>query len=175
MCRAIRATPRNQDLYILLLVPGDGPGGEGATDIGADDYLTVPHGEDALLAHIRAGDRQAMLRNSEDRLQALIADVPGAIYRCANDAAWTMKLISDEIMRISGYPVSDFINSKVRTYSSIIHPDDREQVYRNVQLGVERGQIFSLQYRMVGPTVPDRVLNEASRSAIAAAASGWTE
>jgi PAS domain S-box-containing protein len=149
LCRAIRATPRHQDLYILLLVPGDGPGLEGATDIGADDYLTVPFGEDTLLAHIRAGDRQAMLRNSEDRLQALIANVPGAIYRCANDPAWTMKLISDEIMRISGYPVSDFINSKVRSYSSIIHPDDREQVYRNVQLGVERGQIFSLQYRIV--------------------------
>lgn len=149
LCRAIRASPRHQDLYILLLVPGDGPGLVRATDIGADDYLTVPFGEDALLARIRAGSRRAMLQNSEDRLQALIANVPGAIYRCANDADWTMKLISDEIVRISGYPVSDFINSKVRTYSSVIHPDDREQVDRNVQQAVRQGQIFALQYRIV--------------------------
>lgn len=149
LCRAIRASPRHQDLYILLLVPGDSAEPERATDSGADDYLTVPFGEDALLARIRAGEDQMMLRNSEDRLQALIANVPGAIYRCANDADWTMKLISDEIVRISGYPVSDFINSKVRTYTSIIHPDDREQVDRNVQEEVRRGRIFSLEYRIV--------------------------
>jgi len=44
----------------------DSPGLERATDIGADDYLTVPSGEDALLARIQAGGRQATLRNSED-------------------------------------------------------------------------------------------------------------
>lgn len=149
LCRAIRASPRHQDLYILLLVPGDSEGPERATDSGADDYLTVPFGEEALLARIRAGEDQMMLRNSEDRLRALIANVPGAIYRCANDADWTMQLISDEIVRISGYPVSDFIDSNVRTYTSIIHPDDREQVDRNVQEGVRRGQTFSLEYRIV--------------------------
>jgi len=109
----------------------------------------VPSGEDALLARIQAGGRQATLRNSEDRLQALITNVPGAIYRCANDADWTMKLISDEIVRISGYPVSDFINSEVRSYTSVIHPDDREQVDRNVQQAVQQGQVFSLEYRIV--------------------------
>jgi PAS domain S-box-containing protein len=149
LCRAIRASPRHQDLYILLLLPEDSPGLERVTDIGADDYLTVPFEEDALLARIRAGDRQAILRNSEDRLQALITNVPGAIYRCANDADWTMKLISDEIVRISGYPVSDFINSKVRSYTSVIHPDDREQVDRGVQQGVRLGQVFSLEYRIM--------------------------
>jgi PAS domain S-box-containing protein len=149
LCRAIRASPRHQDLYILLLMPEDSPGLERATDIGADDYLTVPFGEDALLTRIRAGGRQATLRNSEDRLQALIANVPGAIYRCANDADWTMKLISDEIVRISGYPVSDFINSKVRTYTSVIHADDREQVDRDVQQAVQQGQVFSLEYRIL--------------------------
>jgi PAS domain S-box-containing protein len=149
LCRAIRASPRHQDLYILLLVPAEGPALERASDIGADDYLTVPFEEDALLARIREGDRQATLRNSEDRLQALITNVPGAIYRCANDADWTMKLISDEIVRISGYPVSDFINSKVRSYTSVIHPDDREQVDRGVQHGVQQGQVFSLEYRII--------------------------
>jgi hypothetical protein len=34
------------------------------------------------------------------RLAALIASVPGAIYRCAHDAEWTMTLISGEIERI---------------------------------------------------------------------------
>jgi hypothetical protein len=40
-------------------------------------------------------------------LAALVANVPGAIYRCALDADWTMAVISDEIERISGYPASD--------------------------------------------------------------------
>jgi len=149
LCRAIRASPRHQDLYILLLVPEDSPGIERATDIGADDYLTVPFTEDALLARVREGDRQSTLRSSEDRLQALITNVPGAIYRCANDADWTMKLISDEIVRISGYPASDFINNRVRSYTSVIHPDDREQVDQGVQQGVRQGQVFALEYRII--------------------------
>jgi PAS domain S-box-containing protein len=149
LCRAIRASPRHEDPYILLLVPGDGPGPERAIDIGADDYLTVPFGEAALLARTRAGDRRAMLQNSEDRLQALIDNVPGAIYRCANDADWTMRLISDEIMRISGYAASDFIDSEVRTFASVIHPDDREQVHRGVQQAIQQGQTYSLEYRIV--------------------------
>jgi hypothetical protein len=35
-----------------------------------------------------------------------------------------MEFISDNIEAISGYPASDFIQSRVRTFASIIHPED---------------------------------------------------
>jgi len=82
-------------------------------------------------------------------LAAIVANVPGAIYRCALDADWTMAVISDEIERISGYPAADFVQSARRTFGSIIHPDDREDVHRQVRTATSADRPFGLEYRIV--------------------------
>jgi PAS domain S-box-containing protein len=61
---------------------------------------------------------EAELEESRRFLGSLIESVAAAIYRCANDADWTMQFISDEIQVISGYPASDFIDNAVRSYDS---------------------------------------------------------
>ena len=60
-----------------------------------------------------------------------------------------MQWLSDEIEQISGYPASEFIASAVRTFASVIHPDDREQVEQSVMDAVEAGRPFTLEYRIV--------------------------
>jgi PAS domain S-box-containing protein len=85
----------------------------------------------------------------DHELAALVANVPGAIYRCALDADWTMAVISDEIESISGYPAADFARSARRTFGSIIHPDDREQVGQEVRAAAEADRPFALEYRIV--------------------------
>jgi PAS domain S-box-containing protein len=119
-----------------------------ALEAGADDYVVMPFAHTELLARVRTGRRTAQLRASEARLRALMANVPGAIYRCALDRDWTMELVSDEIERISGYPPGDFIDSAVRTFASIIHPDDREHVERAVFEACEANRPFALEYRI---------------------------
>jgi signal transduction histidine kinase len=81
-------------------------------------------------------------------LMSLARNIPGAIYRCALDADWTMYLIGDEIERITGYPASDFVENRVRTYMSLIHPDDCDRVERDVWAAVEAGRQFELEYRV---------------------------
>ena len=149
LCRAIRDRPSLDDLYIIVLTPDRQSGPVQALEAGADDYLIAPFKEIQLLRRVQAGLRSVKLRVSEMRLRALMANVPGAIYRCANDAAWTMELISDDIERISGYPPSDFIDNVRRTFASVIHPDDREQVERDVTQATQRGDLFSLEYRII--------------------------
>jgi PAS domain S-box-containing protein len=78
-----------------------------------------------------------------------VANIPGAVYRCACDSDWTMQWLSDEIETISGYPASEFIGSAVRSFASVIHPDDREQVERSVMDAVDAGRAFTLEYRIV--------------------------
>src|SRR5262249_42252819 len=87
--------------------------------------------------------------DSEARLRTLLANAPGAIYRCANDPQWTMEFISNDIERISGYPSTDFVDNVVRSFASIIHPDDREMVERDVTEATRRGQLFVLEYRII--------------------------
>jgi PAS domain S-box-containing protein len=61
---------------------------------------------------------------SQQRLQSAINNSPGVIYRCKYDKDWTATFISNEIERITGYPASDFINNRKRSFASIIHQED---------------------------------------------------
>ena len=60
-----------------------------------------------------------------ERLGALVLNVPGAIYRCSPSFDWAMEFISETVEPITGYPAAEFVQNQVRTYASVIHPDDR--------------------------------------------------
>jgi PAS domain S-box-containing protein len=87
------------------------------------------------------------LAESEEHFRALVANVPGAIFRCAFDADWTMEFLSDAIEEIAGYPASDFIHNRVRSYASIVHPDDGDMLTE----AVGDGTPYSVEYRVVRP------------------------
>jgi PAS domain S-box-containing protein len=84
----------------------------------------------------------------ESLLHSLMENIPGAVYRCEVDADWTMLGIGDDIERITGYPAADFIESARRSFSSIIHPDDRDRVHAECRDAVDRGLPFALEYRV---------------------------
>jgi PAS domain S-box-containing protein len=119
-----------------------------ALDAGPDDVMRVPFEPEVLAARVAAGLGAARLRANETLLRSLVANIPGAVYRCACDEHWTMEWLTDEIEQISGYPAGDFIDSAVRTFASIIVPDDREQVERSVIEAVDAGRPFELEYRI---------------------------
>lgn len=89
------------------------------------------------------------LNISQARFRTLVSNVPGIVYRCANDSGWTMEFMSNEVEAISGYPSSDFINSNVRTYASVIHPDDRPEVNMVIQKALKKRQAFNVFYRLL--------------------------
>jgi PAS domain S-box-containing protein len=93
---------------------------------------------------------EAATRASELRFRSIVTSTPGVIYRCACDADWTMEFISNEIEAISGYPATDFIANQVRTFASIIHPEDTVRVEQAVQQGIEARQPYVIEYRVVG-------------------------
>ncbi len=89
------------------------------------------------------------LRDTEEHFRSVVANIPGVVYRCACDEAWTMQFMSDHIEDLVGYPASDFIDNRVRSYGSIIHPEDRPYVIREVDYALERGSSYSLEYRLI--------------------------
>jgi PAS domain S-box-containing protein len=90
---------------------------------------------------------RARERESERRFRTLVSNIPGAVYRCACDPEWTMEFLSDAIESISGYPASDFIGNRVRSYASIVHPDDAGT--GPVLEAVASGRPYTLEYRIV--------------------------
>jgi diguanylate cyclase (GGDEF)-like protein/PAS domain S-box-containing protein len=103
------------------------------------------------------------------RLEALIKNVPGAIYRCSPESDWAMQFLSDEIESISGYPAADFIGSAVRTFASVIHPDDRRAVEEGVADALERRDAFVLEYRLLHADGSVRWVYERGRGIFGAA------
>jgi PAS domain S-box-containing protein len=148
--RALRKDPRVGDAWLLVItVPARGRAADAALDAGADDYLHRPFTRAELLARARAGLRAAQQRADDGLLRALMANVPGAIYRSAWHANFTLELMSDEIERISGYPAANFLASSKRTILSIVHPEDRERVLGAVSASRDEGRPFAMEYRIV--------------------------
>ena len=98
------------------------------------------------ISSLRKAEKE--LRDNEKRFRSLVANIPGAVYRCDRDSDWTMHFLSDVVTDISGYPASDFIGSRVRTFASIIHPDDRDMVWNAIEESITNGDSFMLEYRI---------------------------
>lgn len=95
--------------------------------------------------------------SSEERYKTLVANIPGVVYRCTCDFTGgpevgfkrTMAFLSEAVQEISGYPPSDFINDRVRSFASIIHPQDRSKVETVVKKSVEARNPYILEYRIL--------------------------
>lgn len=94
-------------------------------------------------------ETQESLRQAEVRFRTLVANIPGAVYRCTGDSAWTMTFLSEAIETISGYPPREFIHNRVRSFTSIIHPRDRQQVQQAVEESISTQQPYVIEYRIV--------------------------
>src|SRR5215216_5734820 len=87
--------------------------------------------------------------DAESLLRSLMENVPGAIYRAANDSIWKVQKVSEEIESITGYPASDFVDASKRTIVTVTHPDDREPVDREIKAAIAADRPFVLEYRIL--------------------------
>jgi two-component system NtrC family sensor kinase len=104
----------------------------------------------------RHNEDSSSLLSSEEKYKNLVANIPGAVYRCTCDftspdgpLTRTMAFLSEAVQEISGYPSSDFINDCVRSFASIIHPQDRTNVDAAVKKSVATRTPYILEYRIV--------------------------
>lgn len=81
--------------------------------------------------------------------ESLINNIPGAIYRRLYDRYWKMEFISDAIADISGYSALDFIDNQIRSFTSIIHPVDREIIEKIIYKNTNNRKPYILEYRII--------------------------
>jgi PAS domain S-box-containing protein len=89
------------------------------------------------------------LKKSEADFRSMLGNVPGMVYRCANDKNWTMKFISDGAFLLTGFYPHELINNSGRAYADIIHTDDRSCVWGILQEGIKCSGHWELEYRIV--------------------------
>jgi PAS domain S-box-containing protein len=89
------------------------------------------------------------MRESNKKLSSIINNLRGVVFRCNNDKNWTMQYISDGIYELAGYLPNEFINNKIRTYSSIIDPEDVNLVWKTIHDALETGYLYTIEYRII--------------------------
>lgn len=88
------------------------------------------------------------LTESRRALLTLMSNIPGAAYRCRNDAQWTVEFISEGCMDLTGYRPEELIGNRVIAHVDLIHPDDRNTVRRQIETAAQSNQPFQLTYRI---------------------------
>jgi PAS domain S-box-containing protein len=89
------------------------------------------------------------LRKSERRLSTLISNLPGYVYRVANDRNYTPEFISEGVFKITGYSQEEYLIDRTISCGQEIHPDDRDRVWETVQQAVARQQPYEFEFRII--------------------------
>jgi PAS domain S-box-containing protein len=84
-----------------------------------------------------------------DPVRELLRTLPGVVYRCAYDVEWTMQLISDEIVVVTGFPAEGFVGNRDRSFASVIHPDDRDRVAAEITAQLAEQDDLACEYRVI--------------------------
>ena len=96
-----------------------------------DELITGMRGTLVDISERKLAEKK--LERSERNLKNLISNLPGFVYRCKNDKAWTMEYLSEGFSTITGYSIRDIMELKNITFGEIIHPDFREYIWEQYQ------------------------------------------
>jgi len=107
------------------------------------------HGIAGTISELDRRRREDEGQASRRYVNTLLANVPGMIYRGLNDRDWTMEFVSDGCIDLTGYEPWEIIGNQRVAFGSLIHPEDREFVWSQVQAAVEARRTYQIAYRLV--------------------------
>ncbi|QPV61496.1 PAS domain S-box protein [Halosimplex litoreum] len=141
--------------FVLYTGKGSEEVASDAISAGVTDYLQKGTGTDqyALLANridnaVSAARSQRALTERNRRLETLISNLPGIVYRCENDPAWPMEFAAGECVEITGYDAATLESDEVNWGTDVIHPDDRDALWETIQSSLREGDPFEVTYRI---------------------------
>ncbi|WP_119304294.1 methyl-accepting chemotaxis protein [Dongia deserti] len=82
-------------------------------------------------------------------IESVASRLNGFFYRCQNDAGYTMLFMTEGIETMTGYAVSEFINNRARTFTSIVEPKDVPLVDEAVAAGIQKRTNWEIDYRLI--------------------------
>ncbi|MBA4135708.1 MAG: hypothetical protein C0518_00165 [Opitutus sp.] len=106
----------------------------------------------ALLSRTAKTERMVAQRTSElvesrRQLTGLLADMPGAAYRCSPTEPFSVHFVSDGVEELTGYAARDFIVGD-RKWAELVHGEDAPECLRRITAAVERHESYELEYRL---------------------------
>jgi len=100
------------------------------------------------MAEIERRHIEAALHESERMLAGVLSNLPGMVYRCRHDQDWTLEFASDGCLALTGYPPEDLVGNRRISFQQMIHPDDLDNVVRDMDAALQERRPFQLVYRL---------------------------
>ncbi|HOU97822.1 MAG TPA: PAS domain S-box protein [Bacteroidales bacterium] len=92
---------------------------------------------------------QNEMEEEKRKFETLVNNLPGFVYRCANDKDWTMEYISEGVFAITGYSPDEIINNKVLSFNDIIAEEYREILREKWQKVLKKKETFEHEYQII--------------------------
>jgi PAS domain S-box-containing protein len=92
---------------------------------------------------------EAQLRESQRVFTTLMSNLPGMAFRCGNDPNWTMQFVSEGCLALTGYSFRELVENREIAYGDMIHRDDQQRVWDEVQKCLNAKKPWRLEYRIV--------------------------
>ncbi|WP_264524719.1 PAS domain S-box protein [Flavobacterium sp. N502536] len=90
---------------------------------------------------------ETKILESEEKFKLIANNIPGTVYLSKFDAFSTKIFLNDEILNLTGYSKSEFIENNL-SFLSLIHPDDKDEVINNQIDNLQKGMPLHNIYRI---------------------------
>ncbi|MFD2943623.1 PAS domain S-box protein [Flavobacterium notoginsengisoli] len=84
---------------------------------------------------------------SEEKFKLIANNIPGTVYLSKFDAFSTKIFLNDEVLNLTGYSKSEFIENNL-SFLSLIHHDDKDEVINNQIDNLQKGMPLHNVYRI---------------------------
>jgi PAS domain S-box-containing protein len=91
---------------------------------------------------------EVTIREQRRRIGTLISNLPGMAYRCKVSKTRTMEFVSKGCYSLTGYKPEDFINGDTIIYNDLIHSEDRDRLWIEINYAVENKKPYTVLYRI---------------------------
>lgn len=142
--------------FILFTGKGSEEVASEAISAGVTDYLQKESGTDqyAVLANriqnvVDAYESEQKLDERTRRMETLISNVPGIVYRSRNEPEWPMETIEGEVTELTGYAADALKSGEVSWGEDVLHPEEQDRMWEAVQDGLAEDGTFEVTYRIV--------------------------
>jgi PAS domain S-box-containing protein len=119
-------------------------------DIDPAERTTLPAETVDSLPPDDEGRSSAVQQLQEQRrmFSTLVSNLPGMVYRCANERGWPMSFVSEGCRELTGHDPGALEQGTVSWGTDVVAPADREGLWEEIQASLAEREQFAVTYRI---------------------------
>lgn len=94
---------------------------------------------------------------------SILDNLPGMIFRCRHESRRTLLFVSAGCRALTGHPPETLVGEGAIAYETLLHPDDLEPTYRQIDAAQRQDQPYTCTYRLLVAGDRERWVRESGR------------